>query len=237
MSNAMNEPLHTKYYASDGAHNVALKDIDVVRWVIEGQVDAFEVIMRRYNQRLFRVARSILKNDADAEDVVQEAYINAYLNLKQYSQKDSFAGWLTKIAVNQALSKKRIDVRKDNLKESVWWDDMTASANTMTDEILPDRLADSAALRKLIEQTIDSLPEEFRIVFVMRVVEQLSVRETAQALSLEEATVKTRQFRAVRRLRGQLNQMYDLQVSQTFSFDGARCDRIVSGTFNRIRNL
>lgn len=217
--------------------SITLCDVDVVRRVLEGKVDAFEVIMRRYNQRLFRIARSILKNDTDAEDAVQEAYISAYLNLKQFSQTRSFAGWLTKITVNQALSKKRSAGRKSNVEGSAWCEDMIATTNGATDEILPDRLADSRALRQLIEQAIDSLPEEFRIVFIMRVIEQLSVRETAQALSLEEATVKTRQFRAVRRLRKQLHKIYDQQINQAFGFAGLRCDRIVNKTLSQIRNF
>ncbi|WP_262696177.1 RNA polymerase sigma factor [Kordiimonas aquimaris] len=237
MNDAMDVLLQGKQDTRDYINHTALRDIDVVRWVLEGEVDAFEVIMRRYNQRLFRIARGILRNDTDAEDAVQEAYINAYLNLKQFSQKHSFVGWLTKITVNQALSKKRFAVRKDNLEESIGWDEAKTKANVMTDDILPDRLADSNALRKLIEQAIDSLPEEFRIVFIMRVIEQFSVRETAQALSLEEATVKTRQFRAVRRLREQLDKMYDMQINQAFSFAGTRCDRIVNKTLNQIRNL
>lgn len=235
MSSAVNFQIQGRRSKEDNARDVVLKDVDVVQWVIEGEVDAFEIIIRRYNQRLFRIARGILKNDADAEDAVQESYINAYLNLRQYSQKASFSGWLSRIVVNQALSRKRSAERKNTYTESICLDGALIDKREAVDDILPDRLANSNVIRQLIEQAIDSLPLDFRIVFVMRVVEQLSVRETAQALLIEEATVRSRQYRAVRRLREALNKVYEEQVTQSFGFAGFRCDRIVNAVLSQIR--
>lgn len=226
----------------DGRHNIefgnaGVSDSKVIASVLGGDISAFEILMRRYNQRLFRVARSILKNDADAEDALQEAYIKAYQKLKQYGKRGSFQGWLMRVVVNEALAKKReLSAKMKRISSSDAYIEETATESMGSDDmILPDQLAHGRALRRLIESAIDGLPDEFRTVFVLRTVEQMTIRETSDALGLEANTVKTRQHRALKRLRAQLDDMYQQQINDSFGFDGARCDRLVADVLSRIR--
>lgn len=223
--------------ASGACNNSVLNDDEAIERVLGGDIDAFEFIMRRYNQRLFRISRSILKNDADAEDALQEAYISVYRNLKQHNVEENFAAWISRITINQAIQHKRQAARKDRYSQQLS-SNVSAMEEVMADNVLlPDRLVHSNAMRHLIEQAIDTLPNDFRLVFVMRVVEQMSLRETAEALSLKQSTVKTRQYRAIRRLREQLDKVYDEQINLSFQFDGARCDRITANTLGQIRKM
>lgn len=196
---------------------------------------AFEVLMRRYNRRLYRVARSLLRDGAEAEDAVQEAYLSAYRSMGDFRAEAAVGTWLTRIVVNECMTRARRHARRDNILPMVApvagdaeeGETMPepASAN---DNQAPDRALLRSELRALLEARIDALPQDFRAVFVMRSVEELSVEETAVCLGIPEATVRTRHFRARSLLRETIAQDLDLAERDAFDFDGERCDRIVA---------
>ncbi len=197
---------------------------------------AFETLMRRYNRRLYRVARSVLRDDAAAEDTVQEAYIRAFTHLARYKPTGSFAAWLTRIAVNEALMNRR------RLRKEVSLHDVDEGA--LHDERIDGAEVASAAdgfdaghARRLLEHAVDTLPEHFRTVFILREVEQLSISDTAASLGLNAATVKTRLHRAQRRLRVELTRQLKRERISIFDFDGARCDRIVVAVRARLARI
>ena len=212
------------------------EDLDLVQAAQHADVRAFETLMRRHNRRLFRVARSILRDADAAEDAVQEAYIRAYKNLSQYAPTGSFAAWLTRVAVNEALMLKRKARRGmiplDSVDDGavVSGDEPLANIEAL---VAADEL-DQTGLRQALEQAVDRLPEEFRTVFILRAVEQLSTAETANCLGLNSATVKTRLHRARARLRAELTRRFRREQSHLFEFGGARCDRIVERVLLRL---
>jgi RNA polymerase sigma-70 factor (ECF subfamily) len=196
---------------------------------------AFEALMRRYNRRLFRIARSVLRDASAAEDAVQEAYIRAFTHIDRYRPTGAFGAWLSRITLNEALMLRRR--KRTDMVSLEAMDDATlfgAGASLAEAEAPPDG-ADALNARQLLEQAIDTLPEAFRTVFVLRMVEQLSIRETAACLSLNTATVKTRLFRAQRRLRVELTRRLKREQLNVFGFDGERCDRIVALVLARWR--
>jgi RNA polymerase sigma-70 factor, ECF subfamily len=212
-------------------------DMDIIRRVLAGDTASFELIMRRYNRRLYRIARSVLRNDADAEDVVQDAYIRAYEHLSGFEGKGAFSGWLSKIALNEALGRLR---GADAARNHISFDDPEESeeANYMSNLISslpsPEQNAARGEVRRLLETAIDALPDAYRMTFIMCGVEEMSVAETADCLDVEPATVKTRYHRARNILRNQLSGLVDTTAGELFSFDGERCDRIVAGVFRRL---
>ena len=207
-------------------------EIELARWAIEGDRLAFRAIMQRHNRRLYRLIRSMLKNDADAEDALQEAYLRAFTHLREFRGEASLTTWLTRIAVNEALM--RIRGRRDMTE-------LTEEAMSATVVPFPTALGqnpeESAArsqVSRMIERAIDALPDGFRTVFVLRAVEQLSIEETAAALGIPEDTVKTRQFRARRLLRAALGEQFASALTGAFPFDGRRCDRITDAVLARL---
>lgn len=211
-----------------------LPDHALIELVLQNEERAFEALMRRYNRRLFRVARSVLRDESAAEDAVQEAYIRAFTHLDRYLPTGSFGAWLTRIALNEALM-----LRRRTRTDLVSLDDVDESALVARGVALEPSPAidhlDSAHARLLLEQAIDALPDTFRTVFVLRVVEQLSISETAACLDLNSATVKTRLHRAHRRLRADLSRRLSREQLNVFEFDGARCDRIVAAVCTHLR--
>ena len=205
-------------------------DAEVAARAAAGDQHAFEAIMRRHNQLLFRTARSILRNDEEAEDAVQEAYLQAFHALGSFRAEAKLSTWLVRIAVNQALGRlrrRRADV--------IPLDSAMEAAEVLTETWMdkdPSRQPESAAVRaevrKLIEARIDKLPEAFRTVFVLRALEELTVEETAAALDIPEETVRTRFFRARSLMREGLSRDMDMAYADAFSFAGERCDRIVA---------
>ena len=185
------------------ARNLPISDEEVVRRVRAGETALFEVVMRRYNQRLYRVARAILRNDAEAEDVMQQAYVNAYRHLDQFAGLARFSTWLTRIAVHEALARSRRRGRFDEQETVDEWngDAMDALKSPGPD---PERQAFAGELRTLIESAIEALPEHYRAVFVMRDVEGMSTAESADCLDITEETAKTRLHRARMLLRDAL---------------------------------
>jgi RNA polymerase sigma-70 factor (ECF subfamily) len=197
-------------------------DEEIVRRVLGGETELFEAIVRRYNQRLFRAARAILRDDEMAEDVMQEAYLRAFTKLDQFAGQAKFSTWLTKIAVYDALGRLRRMKSQEELPES-----MHNSDN-------PERAAYGRELESAIEQAVDALPPMYRSVFVLRQLEEMSVAETAECLGVTEESVKTRLHRARALLRGHLE---PATRPAAFSYLGARCDRLTQAVMERIRNL
>ena len=203
--------------------------------------DAFEALMRRHNRRLYRVARSLLGDAAEAEDAVQEAYIAAFKSLADFRGDSSLVTWLTRIVSNECATRLRRRARRNNIVPMVPLDgEATEEGDAMPDSIAPtggeapERLLWRAELRALLERRIDQLPETFRAVFILRAVEELSVEETAECLGIPEATVRTRHFRARSMLRESIAQELDVAQAHVFDFDGERCDRIVAQVLEKL---
>ena len=214
-------------------------DASLAGHIADGDIPAFESLMRRYNGRLFRAARAILKDDADAEDALQDAWLEAYRHLSDFRGDAQLSTWLTRIVVTQALMRLRKQKRERVVpitgrarpgEETRPIDVADARAESPSDAAL------RAEVRRAIERRIDDLPLNFRTVFMLREVEGLSVQETAACLSIPEATVRTRLFRARALMREALARDLDMAAADAFSFLGARCDRIVTNVLGRIRN-
>lgn len=207
-------------------------DDDLVAAARRHENASIEVLMRRYNRRLFRVARSILRDSAAAEDAVQECYVSAFTKLDRYQPTGAFAAWLTRIAINEALMLKRRNrhafVSLDD------YDDEQSASQWTADELTTPDATQSTSAKQLLELAIDSLPQVFRTVFILRVVEQLSVAETAACLDINEATVKTRLHRAQKRLRENISRRLQSEQLTLFEFGGETCDRIVARVLARL---
>jgi RNA polymerase sigma-70 factor (ECF subfamily) len=207
-------------------------DAELAARICDGDTGAFEVIMRRHNRLLFRTARSILSSDAEAEDALQDAYLKAWRGMAGFRAEARLATWLVRIVTNEALARLRPrSAQVISLTGSV--DDPDARSTAWAEDEddawqQPERHAVRAELRRLMEHRIDMLPAPFRTVFMLRAVEEWSVEEVAQALQIPETTVRTRFFRARSMLREGLSLDVDMAMADAFSFDGPRCDRIVS---------
>jgi RNA polymerase sigma-70 factor (ECF subfamily) len=213
-------------------------DAEVVRGVARGEPAAFEALMRRHNGSLFRVARAILKDDAEAEDALQEAYLEAYRHIGEFRGDARLGTWLTRIAINQALMRLRAH-KRDRVVVPLGAAHEAAGGAGPEDVAAPNAESPQGAvlraeIRRIVEQKIDELPVAFRAVFVMREVEDMTVDETAECLSIPAATVRTRLFRARALLREALAREVDLATVDVFRFAGARCDRIVSSVLARV---
>jgi RNA polymerase sigma-70 factor (ECF subfamily) len=209
----------------------ALTDEEVVRRVEQGDRALFEVVMRRHNQRLFRVARAIVRDDAEAEDVLQQAYVNAYSHLHQFEGTARFATWLTRITTHEALARVRRRGRWVGIAE----EDEEAEVRPLAARgPNPEQEALQGELRRTLEASLDSLPQIYRSVFVLREVEGLSTAEAADCLEVSEDVVKTRLRRARALLREDLFERAGLSTGAVFSFDGVRCDRVVTTVLARI---
>ena len=208
----------------------ALDDATLGQRVAQNDHAAFELLMRRYNGRLFRVARAILKDDASAEDALQDGYLEAYLHIGEFRGDAQLSTWLTRIVVNRALMKLRKEKRHGNVVPMSGRSETDGAPVDVADPKAesPGDAAFRAEVRRLLERRIDELPLAFRAVFVMREVEDMTVQETAACLSIPEATVRSRLFRARGLLRESLARDLDMASADAFAFAGARCDRIVA---------
>jgi RNA polymerase sigma-70 factor (ECF subfamily) len=208
---------------------VVLAEAELLRRARMGDDEAFRTIMRSCNQRLFRIARSILRDESDAEDAVQESYLRAFQALDDFRGESSILTWLTRITLNEArgrLRRRRPTVGLDAIdaaQQETGRILMFPSSHGPTD---PERDASRAEARRLLEQAVDDLPEPFRLVFIMREVDERSVEETASLLELRPETVKTRLHRARRLLRRALDEKLSSAVTEAFPFLGLRCERI-----------
>ena len=215
--------------ASEGIPDAAIADADIVARVLTGDSALFELLMRRYNRLLFRLARGIVRDDDEARDVVQAAYVSAYYHLDQFRGPAGFKAWLARIAINEALSR----VRRQPVHAEAEQQHVLAVPDLVTIE--PENAASGRDLLRILQAAIDRLPEEFRQVFMLRGVEQLSIAETAELLDLNPNTVKTRFHRARRMLQELLQRKLDDVVRDTFPLGGQRCDAIVGTVLARIR--
>jgi len=215
----------------------SLDDDALLRRIRAGDRDAFSDLMRRYNRRLYRVARSVLRDDAEAEDALQDAYLQAYRALPGFRGESALGTWLTRIVVNAALMRQRKTGRLADVIElgaDFGSDDAILPRDRLDEPAQPELAALRAQTRRLIETGIDKLPAAFRTVFVLRAVEELTVEETAATLDIPAATVRTRYFRARAMLREALAREIDFAIEDAFGFDGARCDRIVDAVRRRL---
>lgn len=213
----------------------ASDDAGLVQRTLAQDGDAFRAIMQKYNQRLYRIARGILRNDSEAEDVVQEAYVRAFTHLKGFRGDSSLATWLSRIVMNEALG--RLRTRRPTV------DFATYEAGSPEAEIIqfphaarsdPERTMAQRELLQLVEQATDKLPEVYRIVFITRVIEGMSVEDTAELLGLLPETVKTRLHRARRLVREHLDNQIGPVLMDAFPFAGKRCERMTDAVMKRI---
>src|SRR5690242_4611837 len=222
-------PIHALDYAR-------LPEADVVARARAGDREAFRAIMQRCNQRLFRIARAVVRDDAEAEDMLQEAYARAFAAFEGFRGEAGVATWLTRIVLNEAhgrLRRRRPTVELEAVEAA------QAGAQVLSfpgSAMSADPEADAARgqIRRLLEQAVDELPEPFRLVFMLREVEELSVEETAEHLGLNAQTVKTRLHRARKRLRDALDARLGEVLVGAYPFLGARCDRICEAVLKRL---
>lgn len=209
-------------------------DTELVQHARQGDARALESLMRRHNRTLFRTARAILNDDAEAEDAVQEAYIQAFRALDGFRAESKFSTWIVRIVANQALMRRRRRVREAQVLPIDRENGEALMEGTADPAPGPEGEAMNAQMRRLLERRIADLPDLYREAFVLRAVEEMSVEETAEALGVPEATVRTRFFRARALLRAAFEQDIDFALGETFAFAGARCDRIVANVLARL---
>jgi len=224
--------------ASRAAGDELASEADLASRIAARDAGAFEILMRRHNRRLFRVARAILRSDDDAEDALQDAYLAAYRAIGRFRGDARLSTWLTRIVANEAYGRlrKAASAKVIALPEvnDMSEEDLATSSDASGES--PDHAASRAELRRLLERHIDKLPEQFRTAFVLREVEELSVEEAAAALGVPEATVRTRAHRARALLRTALAREIDVATLDAFGFDGERCDRIVERVLGRLEH-
>ena len=211
-------------------------DEEVVQRVLQGETALFEVIMRRYNQRLYRTARAILRDNAEAEDVMQDAYVRAYQHLDQFAGRASFATWLTRIAVHEALARAKRRSR---------WQSLDAPSGPNGEVMIPaapshqspERQASNSEMSRLLEDAILALPDAYRTVLMLRDVEEMSTAETAAALDISEENAKVRLHRARALVRKELYARAGATSAAAFQFPATRCDRVVRAVFAKLAEL
>lgn len=213
-----------------------VSDEELVSRILAGDTAEFETLMRRYNRRVYRTARAVVRDDAEAEDIAQEAYVRAYQHLDQFQGRSSFATWLTSIAFHEALAR----VRKRSRQQEI--DAMDESSRDSLPQLAvrdgsPEQSASASEISILLESSIDSLPDKYRQVFVLRDVEEMSTTEAAECLGISEENVKVRLHRARALMRRELYTRAGAKSTSAFQFLGARCDRMVQGVMTRIVRL
>lgn len=219
---------------TEKANSTDWTDEQVVARVRAGETALYEVIMRRYNQRLYRVARAILHDDYEAEDVMQDTYVRAYQHLEQFAGRAPFATWLTRIAVHESLARLRLRNRHEQLDATQT--DGELSMKMASKSLDPEQSISKAEARELLQEAVLGLPEQYRTVIMLRDIEELSTSETAAALDLTEQNVKVRLHRAHGMMRGWLFERVGSNAKDAFPFMGIRCDRVVRDVFTRLAN-
>ena len=209
------------------SNKALLSDEEIVGRILKGEKHLYELLMRKFNTQLYRISMSIVDDDMAAEDIMQTAYINAYLHLSSFRNKSSFSTWLTRILINESLLYKKKKAK--NLQ--------VLSEQTMnnSDNDTPLTTVMNKELKMILEKAVSSLPEKYRLVFVMREVQELSTRETMEILDLEESNVKIRLTRAKEMLRNELSSYY--HSNQLFAFNLIRCDRIAEYVMKEINSI
>lgn len=216
--------------SADQATRTSLDDPALARCVAGGDRVAFEVLMRRHNRRLYRLARASLRNDAEAKDALQDAYICAYRSIGQFRGEASLATWLSRLVLNECNARLRRTTRRENIVSIVSADhDVVTRCSEVTEPgQSPTDFTARAQLRALLEDKIGQLPEIFRVVFVLRSIEEMDVEEVAELLAIAPETVRSRHFRARGMLRESLAREIDLAEGDVFEFGGQHCDHVVS---------
>jgi RNA polymerase sigma-70 factor (ECF subfamily) len=226
----MNDPTSTARSGTDTEDDATL-----IARIRGGDRAAFERMMRRYNRRLYRLARATLRDEAEAQDALQEAYLHAYRSIGQFRGEAALSTWLSRLVLNECFGRRRRSDRRDGVVRIVSSDTDSRIDTVPGGEVdLPDRLADRAQMLGILESKLDELPEEFRTVFVLRSVEELSVEETAATLGIPEATVRSRHFRAKGLLREALAREVDLAERDIFEFGGRHCDQVIANVLGRL---
>lgn len=209
-----------------------LSDDEIVRRVLAGDANLYQLLVRRYNSRLYHITWSIVRNEHEAEDVIQDAYVRAYEHLAQFAGRSRFSTWLTRIAVHEAWRRVKRTRKNHELGE------------TSAPLLAPHRAADSpeqslltAEARRLLEDAIKALPERLRTVFVMRFLEEMSTAEVADCLEITEEVAKMRLLRARRMLRHALYELARVTGSKAFEFGGERCDHVTTKVVTRITGI
>jgi RNA polymerase sigma-70 factor (ECF subfamily) len=218
-------------FALEAFRDPALSDTEIVARVRAGDSALFELLMRRHNQRVYRVVRAVVKEEADVEDVMQQTYINAFTHLHQFEERSQFSTWLIRIALHEAFGRRkkmRLSASRTQLHSSIE-DDRGEAMETLTSpEADPERQAYAQELHRVLEQAVDRLPEIYRTVFILRDIEGLSTSETGEGLGLGDEAVKTRLHRARAMIRQAVTVRIGEVASGAFQFQAPRCDRIVS---------
>jgi RNA polymerase sigma-70 factor, ECF subfamily len=209
-----------------------LSDEEVVERVLAGDDALFEILMRRNNRRIYRAVRALLRDEAEVEDAMQAAYVFAYSKLASFRGGAQFSTWLTRIALNEALGRRRRDQRHPSISLTVVEEPAMSSVASPTPT--PEALASRRELAGLLERAVDSLPELYRVVFVLREIEGMDTGEAATALDVSEDVVKTRLSRARAALRGTIEQLVGSAAAEAFGFHATRCDRVVGNVMRQI---
>jgi RNA polymerase sigma-70 factor, ECF subfamily len=217
---------------SEKARSAGRTDEEIVERVKSGDTALYEVVMRRYNQRLYRIARAILHDEDEAEDVMQAAYVRAYEHLHQFAGRASFSTWLTRIAVHEALARLRLRERNQQLEDTRNEGDFPMKMVDASPD--PEQSASRTELNQLLEEALLGLPLQYRAVVMLRDVEDLSTLETASALDLTEDNVKIRLHRGRAMMRGWLYARVGTKAKSAFPFMGTRCDRVVHSVLARL---
>jgi len=209
----------------------AIPDADIVARVRAGERGLFEILMRRHNQRLYRAARAIVRDEGEVEDILQQAYLNAFSHLDQFEARSQFSTWLTRIVINEATARRRKLQRALSIPAAVADLGMGRSgvlATGIASQPDPERQAYASELQRVLEQAVDTLPEAYRLVFMLRDVEGLSTSETGNGLGIGEEAVKTRLHRARAMIRRAVTARIGAGAAEAFQFPAPRCDRVVA---------
>ncbi len=216
----------------ENIRQTAIPDTDVIRRIQDGEKHLFELIMRRYNPKLFHIGRSIIKDDDEVEDILQETYLKAYENLRTFENRSAFSTWLIKILINTALARSaqmkkfEYDVISNNQNGYI------TNKLEQPDMETPEKNTINSELRNYLESAVDNLPQIYRTVFMMREIENMSISETSECLQISESNVKVRLNRAKEMLRENLSGVY--KEAEIFQFMGARCDRLVETVMKKL---
>lgn len=221
--------------ASEVHATAGADELSLTQRIARGDRAAFEVLMRRYNRRLYRLARAVLRDDAEAKDALQDAYFCAYRSIGQFRGEAALATWLSRLVLNECGARRRRSQRRENIIPIVSADPGTELLTRVPDSgETPDRCTARAQMRDVLERKVSELPETLRLVFVLRSIEELSVDEIAATLSIAPDTVRSRHFRAKGMLRESLAKEIDLAEGDIFEFGGAHCDSVVASVLSRL---
>jgi len=217
----------------------SLTDAEIVKRVRAGERALFEILMRRHNQRVYRTARAVVKDERDVEDVTQQAYVNAFTHLHQFEERSRFSTWLTRIVLNEAFGRRR-KLQSESMASGPL--DVDQDPGAFMERITspqpdPERQAYAGELRRVLEEAVDALPDTYRTVFMLRDVEGLSTSETGEGLGLGEEAVKTRLHRARAMIRRVVSARIGVAAPGAFQFEAPRCDRVVAAVLARILYL